>query len=135
VDLKLFEGYARSDIEFMGGESTMNETVGLGAFAQAAAFPLQDYQGGSPERVVEANLRRYDIAVGEHPEYQIPYLRFRGVPIGIDVHRVTQRAVTPMLDIGVAGKKGGQIGAGSFSAPTECFSYAADTHSHRYSEG
>src|SRR5207237_7203488 len=45
---KLFEGYGEEDIDFMGGESTLNETVGLGGFAQAAAFPLQDYQGGTP---------------------------------------------------------------------------------------
>ncbi len=44
-----FEGYTPEDIEFMGGESIINETVGLGGFAQAAAFPLQDYQGGSPD--------------------------------------------------------------------------------------
>src|ERR671937_3081333 len=51
---KLFEGFTDDDVEFMGGESTMNETTGLGGFAQAAAFPLQDYQGGSAERMVEA---------------------------------------------------------------------------------
>lgn len=47
---KLFDGYGEDDIEFMGGESTLNETVGLGGFAQAAAFPLQDYQGAPRNR-------------------------------------------------------------------------------------
>jgi hypothetical protein len=129
---KLFEGFTEDDIEFMGGESTMNETVGLGGFAQAAAFPLQDYQGGSAERMVEANLAMYDITVGEHPEFRIPYLGFRGVPTGIDVHRVVATRVTPVLDIGVAGKMGGQIGAGSYRAPLECFEAAADEYARRY---
>ena len=129
---KLFEGYTDDDVEFMGGESTMNETVGLGGFAQAAAFALQDYQGGSAERMVEANLAMYEIALAEHPEYRIPFLGFRGVPVGIDVHRVAATGITPVLDIGIAGKQGGQIGAGSYRAPLEPFAAAAEAHVRRY---
>ena len=129
---KLFEGYTEDDIEFMGGESTMNETVGLGGFAQAAAFPLQDYQGGSAERMVEANLAMYEIAAGEHPEFRIPYLGFRGVPTGIEIHRVVATGIAPVLDIGIAGKMGGQIGAGSYRAPIECFAVAVEEYARRY---
>jgi Protein of unknown function (DUF1116) len=128
---KLFEGYGEDDIDFMGGESTLNETVGLGGFAQAAAFPLQDYQGGTPQRMVDANLAMYDITVAEHPEFRIPFLGFRGVPVGIDVHLVASTGVTPVLDIGIAGKNGGQIGAGSFRAPLEPFAVAAAAHTDR----
>jgi hypothetical protein len=42
VEGKFFPGYTVDDVEFMGGESVINETVGLGGFAQAAAFALQD---------------------------------------------------------------------------------------------
>jgi uncharacterized protein DUF1116 len=129
---KLFEGFGDADIEFMGGESTFNETVGLGGFAQAAAFPLQEYQGGSAQRMVEANLGMYDITLGEHPELRIPYLGFRGVPIGIEIHRVLETGITPVLDIGVAGKAGGQIGAGSFRAPRECFERATAAYGETY---
>jgi hypothetical protein len=121
---KLFEGFTEADVEFMGGESTFNETAGLGGFAQAAAFPLQEYQGGSPEKMVEANLAMYRITLAEHPELRIPYLGFRGVPSGIEIHRVVETGITPIMDIGVAGKAGGQIGAGSFRAPLECFQSA-----------
>jgi hypothetical protein len=129
---KLFDGFVDADIEFMGGESTFNETVGLGGFAQAAAFPLQEYQGGSAQKMVEANLAMYDITVAEHPDLRIPYLGFRGVPVGIDVHRVVETGITPILDIGIAGKAGGQIGAGSFRAPLECFELAVSAYSERY---
>ena len=129
---KLFEGFSEADVEFMGGESTFNETAGLGGFAQAAAFPLQEYQGGSAQRMVEANLEMYEITVAEHPELRIPYLGFRGVPVGIDIHRVIKTGITPILDIGIAGKAGGQIGAGSFRAPLECFQLAAKAHAERY---
>ena len=132
VEAKLFEGYTESDIEFMGGESVINETVGLGGFAQAAAFPLQDYQGGSAERMAEMNLAMYEITVGEHPEYKIPYFGFRGTPTGIDVHRVVESGITPAMDIGVAGRGGGQIGAGVLRAPLACFTAAVDAYGRRY---
>jgi hypothetical protein len=132
VEAKLFEGYTENDIEFMGGESVINETVGLGGFAQAAAFPLQEYQGGSAERMAETNLAMYEITVGEHPEYKIPYFGFRGTPTGIDVHRVVERSITPAMDIGVAGRGGGQIGAGVLRAPLACFTAAVDAYARRY---
>jgi len=129
---KLFEGFELADVEYMGGESTFNETAGLGGFAQAAAFPLQEYQGGTPDKMVEANLAMYDITVAEHPELKIPYLGFRGVPSGIDIHRVVATGTTPIMDIGVAGKSGGQIGAGSFRAPIECFRDAVAAYAETY---
>jgi uncharacterized protein DUF1116 len=129
---KLFEGFSEDDVEFMGGESTINETVGLGGFAQSAAFPLQDYQGGSAERMIEANLAMYEITLAEHPEFKIPYFGFRGVPSGIEIHHVVATRITPVLDIGVAGRMGGQIGAGSFKAPLECFEAAVAAYDRRY---
>ena len=134
VDAKLFEGYTEDDIEFMGGESIINETVGLGGFAQAAAFPLQDYQGGSPEGMVANTTRMYGITVGEHPMYRIPALGFRGTPIGIDVLRVVESGVLPVMDVGVAGRDGGQIGAGLMTAPSACFEAAATAYTERYRE-
>lgn len=134
VRAKLFEGYTEDDIEYMGGESIINETVGLGGFAQAAAFPLQDYQGGSPEQMLAMNRLMYEITVGEHPVFRIPALGFRGVPVGIDIVRVLERGVTPVMDIGVAGRRGGQIGAGVLRAPIECFEQAMVAYRDRYVE-
>lgn len=128
VEAKLFEGYTHDDIEWMGGESHITETVGLGGFAQASAFGLQAYQGGSPQAMARMNLDMYEITVGEHPEYNIPYFGFRGTPVGIDVHRVVATGVLPVIDGGLAGKGGGQIGAGILKAPLPCFAAAADAH-------
>jgi len=132
VEAKLFEGHTMDEVEYMGGESVINETVGLGGFAQSAAFPLQEYQGGSPERMVALNLEMYEIALGEHPEYRIPFLSFRGVPTGIDVFRVVATGIAPAMDIGVAGSGGGQIGAGVLRAPLACFEAAAAAYGRRY---
>jgi hypothetical protein len=109
----------------MGGESHHTEVIGLGAFSQAAAFGLQAYQGGSAEAMVANNLAMYDITVGEHPDFRIPYFGFRGAPVGIDVLKVVETGIVPLIDGGLAGKGGGQIGAGVLVAPIECFEAAA----------
>jgi hypothetical protein len=132
VDAKLFPGHTEADVEFMGGESVINETVGLGGFAQAAAFALQDYQGGSPESMVEMNRAMYAITLAEHPAFKLPYLGFRGVPVGIEIHRVVRSGIVPVMDIGVAGRRGGQIGAGVLRAPLGCFTAAVDAYARRY---
>ncbi len=132
VSARLFDGFTDADIEWIGGESLINETVGLGGFAQAAAFPLQNYQGGSPEAMIDMNLAMYDITVGENTDYKIPFFRYRGTPTAIDALKVARTGVTPVLDAGLAGRGGGQIGAGIVRAPVECFRAAAEAYSARY---
>ncbi len=132
VSARLFEGFTAADIEWIGGESLINETVGLGGFAQAAAFPLQNYQGGSPEAMIGMNLAMYEITVGENADYKIPYLKYRGTPTGIDALKVARTGITPVLDAGLAGRGGGQIGAGIVRAPIECFRAAARAYAARY---
>jgi len=132
IEAKLFDGHTADEIEFMGGESIINETVGLGGFAQAAAFPLQDFQGGSPDEMVANTLAMYEITVAEHPVYRIPALSFRGTPTGIDVRKVVATGVRPIMDVGVAGREGGQIGAGLMRAPIACFAAAAQAFADRH---
>jgi hypothetical protein len=126
---RFFDGFSEADIEWMGGESHHTEVIGLGAFSQAAAFGLQSYQGGSAEAMVANNLAMYDITVGEHPDFRIPYFGYRGAPVGIDVLKVVETGIVPLIDGGLAGKGGGQIGAGVLVAPMECFEAAAAAHS------
>jgi len=134
LQAKLFDGHTEDEITWMGGESTIAETIGLGGFAQAAAFPLQAYQGGSPAAMVERNLELYDITVGENPDYHIPYLSYRGTPTGIDIFKVVETGVTPAMDIGIAGRDGGQIGAGAVRATIDTFRDAAAAYRTRYGE-
>ncbi len=132
VQAKLFDGHTEDEITWMGGESTITETIGLGGFAQAAAFPLQAYQGGSPEAMVERNLSLYKITVGENKDYQIPFLRYRGTPTGIDIFKVLETGIVPVMDAGIAGRDGGQIGAGVVSASLDCFVSAVQAYRERY---
>jgi len=132
VAVKVFSGYTEADVELMGGESIINETVGLGGFAQAGAFALQEYQGGSAEEMIAMNRAMYDVTVAEHPEFKIPYFGFRGTPVGIDVNKVVATGITPVMDVGVPGRAGGQIGAGILRAPLACFEAAAKAYAERY---
>ncbi len=124
VEAKLFDGHTEDEITWMGGESLMAETVGLGGFAQAAAFALQAYQGGSPDVMVENNKAMYEITVGEHTDYKIPFLAYRGTPTGIDIRKVLEKGIYPVIDAGIPGRDGGQIGAGVVRAPGDCFEMA-----------
>lgn len=121
---KLFAGHTEGEITWMGGESPITETVGLGGFAQACALTLQEYQGGSAQVMIERNRQMYEITHGESSTYRIPLFDFRGTPTAIDARKVLQTGVTPVMDVGLAGRDGGQIGAGIIRAPRECFEQA-----------
>ena len=129
---KLFAGHTEDEITWMGGESPITETVGLGGFAQACALSLQEYQGGSPEVMIERNLEMYSITHGENSTYRIPQFSFRGTPTGIDARKVLETGVLPVMDVGLAGRDGGQIGAGVIRAPRECFADAMAEHERRF---
>jgi hypothetical protein len=133
VEAKLFDGHSEDEITWMGGESIIAETIGLGGFAQASAPALQSYQGGSYEKMIARNKELYAITVAENPDYLIPALDFRGTPTGIDIFKVLESKVLPVMDIGIAGRDGGQIGAGVVRAPLACFEAAAEAYLQRYS--
>ena len=74
----------------------------------------------------------YEITVAEHPDFLIPYFGFRGSPVGIDIFKVNQTGITPVIDGGLAGKDGGQVGAGILRAPLECFAAAEQAYRRKY---
>lgn len=132
VQAKLFDGHTKDEITWMGGESIIAETIGLGGFAQASAPALQKYQGGSFRAMTEINEELYRITVGENPDYHLPVLGYRGTPTAIDVFRVAETGILPAMDIGVAGRDGGQIGAGVVRAPMQCFEAAVEAYRVQY---
>lgn len=135
IQAKLFGNHTEDEITWMGGESIITETIGLGGFAQANAPALQKYQGGSANAMIERNQELYKITIGENPDYHIPVLNYRGTPTGIDIFKVIDTGILPAMDIGVAGRDGGQIGAGIVRAPMECFTDAVTKYSARYGGG
>lgn len=118
---KYFNGITVEDTAFMGGESLITETVGLGGLSAAAAFSLQDYSGGSAEAMTETTQAMYRITHTEHPEWRIPSLGFRGTPFGIDAASVVSTGITPRIHMGAALRVGGHAGAGLLISPLEPF--------------
>jgi hypothetical protein len=66
--------------------------------------------------MLRMNGRMYEITLGEHDAYRIPFYGFRGSPVGIDLFRVLSTGIQPVIDGGLAGRDGGQIGAGILRA-------------------
>lgn len=129
---RFFEGFGPEDAEWIGGESCFTEVIGLGGFAQACAPTLQAYQGGDYRAMLEANEAMYRITVAEHDEFLLPPFSFRGSPLGIDVELVLSEGLTPAIDGGLAGKDGGQIGAGVLRPHLDCFIAARSAYLDRY---
>jgi hypothetical protein len=74
------------------------------------------------------------ITTGIHPTYLMPALGFVGISIGIDIRKVVQTNITPIIDTAIAHKDPGYpiIGAGLVRAPLECFKQALIAFSQRY---
>ncbi|WP_101949983.1 DUF1116 domain-containing protein [Mycobacterium sp. 3519A] len=126
-DYLLESGCDAGDIEFMGGESTITEVVGLGGLAQAAGLPLHRSSGRDASTMIARTTAMYEITVTESPDFLIPVLNYRGTPLGLDVAKIAAKAdLTPFLDIGIAGRSGRQIGGGVAKAPLVPFSKAWD---------
>ena len=63
------------------------------------------------------------ITAGESSRFLIPEEEFRGTPIGIDVHRVAETGIPPVINNGLAHRDAGrgQVGAGITRLPLEPF--------------
>ena len=94
--------------------------------AMAAAPAIVRFVGGSPEDALAITRRMYEITVGEGRSYKIPALDFRGSPTGIDLRRVIETGIRPVINTGIAHKNPGvgQVGAGIVYPPEDCFKQA-----------
>lgn len=129
-----FPGFSSADANPDIGDSTITETVGLGAFAMAAAPAIVTFIGGSPRDAVNATLEMYDITVAENPSFTLPTLGFRGTPCGIDLRKVVELSVTPRINTGIAHRNAGvgQVGAGLVRPPLAIFEEALVAFAERY---
>jgi len=122
-----FAGFGPEDANPDIGDSAIVETIGLGGFAMAAAPAVAGFVGaGGLREAIALTEEMAEIVVGEHPHFRIPTLDDRGAPVGIDVRRVVETGITPLINTGIAGRRPGvgQIGAGTVRAPLACFEAA-----------
>jgi len=124
VPVGVFLGsYTQADANPDIGDSAITETFGLGGFAMAAAPAVTRVVGGNAQTAIEATLEMYEITLAENPNHQVPSLDFRGTPTGIDVRRVIETGILPIINTGIAHRLAGvgQVGAGLTRAPLEPF--------------
>lgn len=114
------------------GDSCITETVGLGGFIQPAAPTVQQYVQGSLEQAFQNTAEMREICVGTNDEVQIPTLDFAGAPIGIDIRKVVQTGIAPLIDTAITHQEAGLIGAGEVRAPKACFEKALKAFVARY---
>lgn len=126
IDGIFFDGYAEPDGNLDLGDSSITETVGLGAFAMAASPAISRYIGGSVQDLEKQTKEMYKITAGEHTVFKIPAFEYRGTPTGIDVRKVVETGITPIINTSISHREPGigQIGAGRTMAPIECFEKA-----------
>jgi Protein of unknown function (DUF1116) len=122
-----FPGYSERDANPDMGDSAIVETVGLGAFAMAAAPAVVAYIGAGRASEATAFTRSMaEITVGHNPAWAIPAMDFVGVPTGIDIRLVVETGLAPAINTGIAHREPGvgQVGAGVVKAPMKCFEQA-----------
>jgi hypothetical protein len=122
-----FPGFSAADANPDLGDSAIVETVGLGAFAMAAAPAVAGFVGaGSAADALGYTRSMAQITAGENPEWAVPALDFAGVPTGIDVRKVVETGLAPVINTGIAHRQPGvgQVGAGIVRAPLACFEQA-----------
>lgn len=122
-----FPGFSALDANPDMGDSTIVETIGLGGFAMAAAPAVAGFVGaGAPSDAAHITHTMREITLAENPEWTIPALDYQGVPTAIDIRRVVETGIAPMINTGIAHREPGvgQVGAGVVRAPLACFESA-----------
>lgn len=131
-----FPGYSAADGCLDLGDSTITETAAIGGFAMASAPAIVKFIGGIPADAIRYTKEMYEICWGIHRDFQLPALDFRGTPAGVDIRKVVETGITPIINTGVAHKNPGigQIGAGILRANMGCFREALAEFARTYSK-
>ena len=132
-----FPAYKEEDAGFDMGDSAITETVGWGGFVLAGATGILSLVGGTPDEAMAYSREMRQITVGTSANYRMPVFGFQGTSLGIDIRRVVQTGITPIIDTAIAHKNPGFsiIGAGLVRAPLECFQKALVAFSRKYGAG
>lgn len=122
-----FPGYGPEDANPDIGDSAITETYGIGGFAMGSAPAVVRFVGAdSVQAAVNYTNDMYEITEGRNTQLTMPNLDFQGTPTGIDIRKVVETGITPVINTGMAHKEPGvgQVGAGIVRAPMDCFTQA-----------
>ncbi len=128
------EGFTGADAAPACGDSLLVECAGLGASVLPAAPALWPLVGVDEQRALRIHEDAVNITLGEHSRYRVPALEGRGAPVGVDLLKVVQTGVRPVIDIVMLHREAGRgmIGFGLVSPPMACFEQAAAAFRERY---
>lgn len=126
VEGLLLPGWKQEDAGLDMGDSAITETVGWGGFVIGGAPGILNFTGGTAAQALGYSREMRSIAVGTSPDYLMPALDFHGSAVGIDIRKVVQTNVVPVIDTAIAHKEPGHgiIGGGIVRPPIECFTKA-----------
>ncbi len=121
-----FPGFGQEDANADLGDSAICETAGYGGQSLAASPALVQLVGGSVAEAIAYTREMYHVTWTRNPVMSLPNLEFAGAPAGIDVRKVLDTGIRPVLTTGIAHRRAGvgQIGAGIVRAPLACFAAA-----------
>ena len=92
----------------------------------AAAPAIVKFVGGTPQDAAAHTLAMGHITLCRNDAFTLPALDFAGTPACIDIRRVVDTGILPVINTGIAHREPGvgQIGAGVTHAPLACFTEA-----------
>ncbi|HAS74056.1 MAG TPA: hypothetical protein DCS67_07920 [Clostridiales bacterium UBA8960] len=128
IDGLFFPGFTKDDANPDIGDSVITETSGIGGFAMGTAPAIVQFVGGTPQDAINYTTMMYEITEGENEAYKMPAMNFRGTPTGIDIRKVIETQILPIINTGIAHKDAGvgQVGAGLVRPPMKCFEDALE---------
>lgn len=124
-----FTGFSQADANTDIGDSAITEAFGVGGAAMVAAPGVTRFVGaGGVDAAIETSEEMSEIYLEHNPVLQIPSWNFQGSCLGLDIRRVVETGITPLINTGIAHRKAGigQVGAGTVRAPLACFEKALE---------
>jgi hypothetical protein len=120
---RMFEGFEVADANPAMGDSLATETVGLGAFALSGSPALAAFFGLTHAQALETSREMRQISVGISSRFKVPIESYEGTGIGIDVRKVAETGIAPIINGGFAHRTAGvgMIGVGLLRLPIEPF--------------
>lgn len=114
------------------GDSCMLEATGLGGFAAAASPAVMRALEKTLSDGIEQTLEMSNITISENAHYLIPALNYQGSPTGIDILKVLDTGIEPVIHGGMISKTGKRLGAGVAYVPIKCFENAILAYGDKY---
>jgi hypothetical protein len=123
-----FPGFKKEDANPDLGDSAICETAGFGGFSFAASPALTLLAGGSVAQSMQYSREMYHVTVGRNPGMSLPALDFAPAPVGVDIRKVVDSGIRPVLTTGIAHREAGvgQVGAGVVRVPMACYVQALE---------